>query len=289
LIRIGTRGSALAVAQARWVADRLGADTELVEVTTAGDRSSDGDKSRWVSELERALLDGSIDLAVHSAKDVPAELPDGLAALAIPERADPRDVICGAGSLRELSPGARVGTSSLRRTAQIRAARPDLELVPIRGNVDTRLRKLSQGKVEALVLAAAGLERLDRREEAGGLLDELVPAAGQGALLIEGRPGELPERRLSAVNDAEAAECVTVERELVHALGASCNTPVGAWARPLGKDIELTAWAGMPDGSEWISDCVRGPAPGLAAAVAQRMLAVGAAELLARAERAVPV
>jgi hydroxymethylbilane synthase len=289
LIRIGTRGSALAVAQARWVAERLGADIELVEVTTSGDRSPDGDKSRWVSELERRLLDETIDLAVHSAKDVPAELPDGLGVLAIPERAEPRDVICGASSLRELSVGARVGTSSLRRMAQIRAARPDLELVPIRGNVDTRLRKLGQGEVDALVLAAAGLERLDRLDEAGSVLGELVPAAGQGALLIEGQPGALDGERLAAVSDAEATTCVTVERELVHRLGASCNTPVGAWAQQLGDEIELTAWVGMPDGSEWISDRVHGPAGGLAAAVAERMLAVGAAELLAKAERAVPV
>jgi hydroxymethylbilane synthase len=180
-----------------------------------------------------------------------------------------------------------VGTSSLRRIAQIRAARPDLELVPVRGNVDTRLRKLSQGEVDALVLAAAGLERLDRRAEAGGVLDELIPAAGQGALLIEGRPGAIPDRTVQAVNDAAAAACVSVERELVHALGASCNTPVGAWARQLGDEIELTAWVGMPDGSEWISDRVCGPAHEVAAAAAQRMLAVGAAEVLARAERAV--
>jgi hydroxymethylbilane synthase len=288
LIRIGTRGSALALAQARWVAERIGAKTELVKVTTSGDRSEDGDKSRWVSELERALLAGEVDAAVHSAKDVPAELPDGLAVLAIPERADPRDVLCGAPSLADLSPGARLGTSSLRRMAQIRALRPDLELVPIRGNVDTRLRKLEEGEIDALVLAAAGLERLGRREAADGVLDELVPAAGQGALLIEGRGEARADDWPAVICDAEATACVTVERELVHALGASCNTPVGAWARPAGDELELVAWVGMPDGSEWISDRARGPADGLAGRVAERLLAVGAAELLARSEREVP-
>jgi hydroxymethylbilane synthase len=218
---------------------------------------------------------------------VPAELPDELAVLAIPERADPRDVLCGAPSLGELSAGARLGTSSLRRMAQVRALRPDLELVPIRGNVDTRLRKLGRGEVDALVLAAAGLERLGRRDDAAGVLDELVPAPGQGALLIEGRSETRTEERLSAVADAEATACVTVERELVHALGASCNTPVGAWARPAGDVLELTVWVGLPDGSEWISDRVRGPADGLAGRAAGRLLAVGADELLARSEREV--
>lgn len=292
MIRIGTRGSALALTQASWVAERIAGETQLVTVTTSGDRRPDaGDKSRWISELERALLEDEIDIAVHSAKDVPAELAEGLAVLAIPERADPRDVICGAASLRDLVPGARVGTSSLRRAAQLTAARPDIEVVPVRGNVDTRLRKLSDGECEALVLAAAGLARLGRDREAGGPLEELIPAAGQGALLIEGRADAVAAPSLAALIDPEATVCVSAERELVHALGASCNTPVGAWARPAGPagEIELSAWVGMPDGSEWISDRLRGAPTGLAAAVARRMLSVGAGELLARAERAVPV
>jgi hydroxymethylbilane synthase len=291
LICIGTRGSTLALAQARWVAERLGDDAELVTITTSGDRDSAGadDKSRWTNELEQALLAGKIDVAVHSAKDVPAALADGLVVLAIPLRADPRDVICGARSLSELAPGARVGTSSLRRMAQIRAARPDLEVVPLRGNVDTRLRKLAEGQADALVLAAAGLERLGRSGEAGGPLEQLVPAAGQGALLIEGRAGALPAARLTELSDVVSTACVNAERELVHALGASCNTPVGAHARPVdGSDeIELTAWAGLPDGSEWIGDRLRGVPDQIGEAVARRMLAVGAAELLARAERTV--
>jgi hydroxymethylbilane synthase len=234
LIRIGTRSSALALAQARWVAERVGDDTELVEITTSGDRGTDqGDKSRWVSELERALVEGRVDLAVHSAKDVPTELAEGLELVGFPERADPRDVICGARSLADLESGARVGTSSLRRAAQIRALRDDLEIVSARGNVDTRLRKLAAGEWDALVLALAGLERL-------------------------GRTGE-----------------------------ASCNTPVGAHARVLDDrgELQLVAWVGLPDGSAWISDRLRGSADGLGVAVAERMLAVGAGELLARAER----
>jgi hydroxymethylbilane synthase len=286
-MRIGTRGSALALAQAGWVAQRLGDDAEIVTITTAGDRGAEiGDKSRWVSELERALGDGRIDIAVHSAKDVPTHLPDGLELVAIPERADPRDAICGAGSLAELPAGARVGTSSLRRAAQIRAARDDLEVIGVRGNVDTRLRKLAEGQFDAIVLALAGLQRLGRADEAGGVLHDLVPAAGQGALAIEARAGAVATDLLAAVSDPEATACVTVERELVAALDASCNTPVGAHARRLDDGgLELAAWVGLPDGSEWVSDRQTGDPGGLGRAVAQRLLSAGAAELLRRAER----
>jgi hydroxymethylbilane synthase len=286
-MRIGTRGSALALAQAGWAAQRLGDDAEIVTITTLGDRGAEiGDKSRWVSELEHALVDGRIDIAVHSAKDVPTQLPEGLELVAIAERADPRDVICGAGSLAELPAGARVGTSSLRRAAQIRAARADLEVISVRGNVDTRLRKLSEGQFDAIVLALAGLQRLGRADEAGGVLPELVPAAGQGALAIEARPGAIPADLLAAVSDPEATACVTAERELVDALDASCNTPVGAYARPLdGGGLELVAWVGLPDGSEWVSDRQTGDGGGLGRAVARRLLDAGAGELLRRAER----
>jgi hydroxymethylbilane synthase len=291
LIRIGTRGSALALAQAAWVAARLPGETELVKITTAGDRGADqADKSRWVSALERALLADEIELAVHSAKDVPAELAEGLALVAIPERADPGDVICGAESLASLAVGARVGTSSLRRAAQIRAHRDDLDVVSVRGNVDTRLRKLATGSFDALVLAAAGLVRLGRAGEIGGPLEQLVPAAGQGALALEGRPGRIDPAALASLSDPQAAACVSAERELVRALGASCNTPVGAHARFLGGgELELVAWAGLPDGSEWISDRLAGTAEGLGAALAERMLGVGAGELLGRAARGVQV
>jgi hydroxymethylbilane synthase len=285
-MRLGTRGSALALVQARWVAERLGPDVEVVEITTLGDRGAAiNDKSRWVSELERALLDGRIDVAVHSAKDVPTELPDGLALVAIPERAEARDVICGVASLAELAPGARVGTSSLRRAAQLRAVRGDLEVLEVRGNVDTRLRKLAAGEVDALILAAAGLERLGRGNEAGGLIEEFVPAAGQGALALEARSGAVATERLAAVSDPEATACVSAERVLVNALGASCNTPVGAHARALGDGrLTLETWVGLPDGSAWLRDEVTGDAGEVGMACAERMLAAGAAELLARAE-----
>ena len=249
-----------------------------MRVSTSGDRGAPvGDKSRWVSELERALLEGRVDLAVHSAKDVPAQLAPGLALVAIPARADPRDALCGGTSLASLPVGARVGTSSLRRAAQLRAVREDLRVVELRGNVDTRLRKLASREVDALVLARAGLERLGRSDEAGAVLDELVPAAGQGALFVEGREGVV----VDGLDDPAARECVLAERELTARLGASCNTPVGAFARVVGNgELELRGWVGRPDGSQWIFDRLDGPAEGLGIAVAERLLAVGAGELL---------
>jgi len=238
-----------------------------------------GDKSRWVSELERALLAGEVDLAVHSAKDVPAELASGLDLVAIPLREDARDAICGAPSLSALPSGARVGTSSLRRAAQIRAFRDDVSVVELRGNVDTRLRKLASGECDALVLAVAGLVRLGRRDAVDGILDELIPAAGQGALAIEARPGRV--ELSAALIDAESAACVLAERELTRALGASCNTPVGAIARVVGDGaLELTAWVGRPDGSAWVTDRLSGAPEGLGGRVAERLVAAGAAELL---------
>ena len=288
-MRIGTRGSALALIQAQWVAGRLreaGVEAELVTVVTAGDRAEGlDDKSRWVSELERALESAELDLAVHSAKDVPGELAGGLELVAICNREDPRDAICGAGSLAGLAFGARVGTSSLRRAAQLRAVRADLEVVELRGNVDTRLRKLAAGEVDALVLALAGLRRLDREGEVGGVLTELLPAAGQGALAIEGRPGVLGADALAALSDPVSTACVTAERALTSALGASCQTAVGAHARLLdGGQLELRGWVGLPDGSQWIADRLSGARDdpsALGVALAQRMLSVGARELLA--------
>ncbi len=198
--------------------------------------------------------------------------------MAIPARADPRDVLCGAPSLGSLARGARVGTSSLRRAAQVRAARDDVEVVEVRGNVDTRLRKLAAGEVDALVLARAGLERLDRLHDAGGVLDELVPAAGQGALALEARVGtEVPD----VLRDEAASVCVRAERELTRALGADCNTPVGAFASLLDRgEVELTGWVGRPDGSAWVRDRLRGAPDGLGERVAERLLSAGAGELL---------
>jgi hydroxymethylbilane synthase len=287
-LRLGTRASALALVQAEAVAAALrgaGTEVEIVTVTTLGDRGAAvGDKSRWVSELERALLERRVDLAVHSAKDVPTELPAGLALVAVPPRADARDAICGAAGLGALPARARVGTASLRRTAQLRAAREDLEVVELRGNVDTRLRKLAEGQVDALVLALAGLERLGRAEAATATLEQFVPAAGQGALALEARVGELAPELLAPVSDPEAMAGLLAERTLVHRLGASCHTPVGAHARRVARgELELVGWVGLPDGSEWLRDAVTGPEAEVGAICAERMLAAGARELLDRA------
>ena len=294
-LRVGTRASALALVQAESVAEALratGTEVEIVTVTTLGDRGAAVlDKSRWVSELERALVEGRIDLAVHSAKDVPTELPAGLELIAVPPRADARDAFCGAAGLDALNEGARVGTASLRRTAQLRAARPDLDVVELRGNVDTRLRKLAEGQADALVLAIAGLERLGRGDAVTAIADEFVPAAGQGALALEGRVGELAgDSRLDCVRDHAATACVSAERTLVHALGASCHTPVGAHARRRSDGLlELVGWVGLPDGSEWLRDAVTGAPEDVGIRCAERMLAAGARELLERAEQQVVV
>jgi hydroxymethylbilane synthase len=286
-MRIGTRGSALALAQARQVAGALGDDAEIVTITTSGDRDrARGDKERWVKEIEEALLDGSIDVAVHSAKDVPAELPPGLALVAAPARADPRDALCGAGSLEALAPGARVGTSSLRRAALLRAAREDLDVAELRGNVDTRLRKLADGEYDAIVLALAGLERLGLGSHAGAVLDAdaFVPAAGQGTLAIEARAGD--DRVVGALNDASAMRRLLAERALVRALGADCHTPVGAFALEpggAGGPLRLAAFVGRADGSAWVRDVLDGDEPeALGAEVAARLRAAGADEVLGR-------
>jgi hydroxymethylbilane synthase len=280
-VRIGTRGSALALAQARQVARLLGGgEHELVEVVTSGDRGeAASDKERWVRELDAALLDGSVDCAVHSAKDVPADLPGGIVIAAVPPRADPRDALCGAATLAALAPGARVGTSSLRRAAQLRALRDDLGVVDLRGNVDTRLRKLEDGDYDAIVLATAGLERLGR-SDAGTPLDELVPASGQGCLAVTTRAGE--ESSVSAIDHPVASRALAAERALVRAREADCHTPVGAYARVLGADaLRLRAFVGAVDGSAWVRDELDGSEPErLGAAVAQRLLSAGAREVL---------
>ena len=279
-MRIGTRASALALAQARQVAALLGAG-ELVHISTTGDRRQgpSSDKERWVRELDAALLAGEIDCAVHSAKDVPARLPDGVVIAAVPERADPRDALCGAASLAALAPSARVGTSSLRRTAQLRALRPDVEVVELRGNVDTRLRRLAEGDYDAIVLALAGLERLERGNE-GVALDELVPAAGQGCLAVTTRAGE--ESLVAPIDDAPSARALAAERAVVRTLDADCHTPVGAFASSLPDgQLALRAFVGAPDGSAWVRDELEGAdAESLGAEVAERLLAAGAREVL---------
>jgi hydroxymethylbilane synthase len=283
-LRIGTRGSTLALAQARAVARLLPEPAELVPITTAGDVDRGrGDKSRWVGALEAALTAGEIDLAVHSAKDVPADLAPGTAIVGTPRRADPLDVLVGERQLEHVREGARVGTSALRRRAQLLAVRPDLEVAELRGNVDTRLRKLAAGEVDVLVLAAAGLDRLDRRREGGAALrgDLFVPAAGQGVIAIQARDGSSAADVAAAVGHGRTMACLRAERACVRELAASCHTPVGIHA----SGVTIRAFAGLPDGSEWIVDEV--PFEDGAAAgeeLARRMLAAGARDLLRAAE-----
>ena len=289
-LRVGTRGSLLALAQARAVAAALGAEAELVEITTAGDVDrARGDKSRWTSALEAALLAGDIDLAVHSAKDVPGELAEGTAIVAAPRRADPSDVLIGERDLDAVREGARVGTSALRRRAQLLAVRPDLQIADLRGNVDTRLRKRAAGEADVLVLAAAGLERLGRREEAGGRLDGevFVPAAGQGVIAVQARAGSAAADVASAVSHAATFACLQAERAAIRALGASCHAPVGVLAQRVAESLHLRGFAGLPDGSEWVLDEHQAPAArpeDAGVALAARMRAAGAAELLRAAE-----
>jgi hydroxymethylbilane synthase len=309
-LRIGTRASALALAQARLVAGLLG-NTEIVTVTTSGDReasdggdhddgagsSGGGDKSRWVDAIEDALLAGEIDLAVHSAKDVPGELAEGLELLGAPVRAPAEDVVCGAEGLDALAPGARVGTSSIRRAAQLRAAREDLRVVAMGGNVDTRLGALARGGFDAIVLARAGLVRLGREDaiwSADAVLDpaRFVPAPGQGALALEARADDARVRGAvadAAILDEDTSACLSAERAVARGLDASCHTPLGAHATPAGCGcLTLRAWVGLPDGSAWLADELLGgfyePAA-LGARMAERMSAAGAGELLAQAER----
>jgi hydroxymethylbilane synthase len=306
VIRLGTRGSALAMAQARWVAERLPGEVELVPITTSGDesprlRGSDhlsgsdsrgltpsGDKSRFVKEIEEALLAGDVDLAVHSAKDVPAELPEGLAIVGVPPRADPRDALCGASSLDDLPEGAVVGTASLRRRASLLAVRADLDIRDLRGNVDTRLRRLAAGDFDAIVLAQAGLDRLDRSGE-GAPLDAaaFVPAPGQGCLVLEARTDNREIQAAgSELSDPDALACLAAERAVVGALEATCHTPIGAHATRGDRLLRLVAFVGLPDGSRWIRDEHEAAADdpsALGATVGERMLSAGAAELLAEA------
>jgi hydroxymethylbilane synthase len=283
-LKLGTRGSPLALAQAAQVAAAIAAPVELTTIATSGDgeRSPAEDKRRWVDRIEDALLAGAIDLAVHSAKDLPGALAEGLEIAGVPQRGDVRDVLCGARSLAELPPGARVGTSSLRRAAQLRALRADIAIVPIAGNIDTRLRALEEDGLDAIVLARAGLARLGR--PLGAALDELVPAVGQGALAIEARSGdELVAAAIAPLRHASTERALRAERALAAELGADCHTPIGAHAREREDGaLELRAFAGRADGSLWARDSLVGEDPvALAIALAARLRSVGVAEILA--------
>jgi hydroxymethylbilane synthase len=264
---------------------------ELVEVASDGEV---GDKARFVRGVERALLDGEAEIGVHSAKDLPAELTDGLMLAAVPGREDPRDAWIGVGaSLDDVPEGATVGTASLRRAAQLLAARPDLELGELHGNVDTRLRKLAEGELDAIVLAVAGLRRLGRADEISFAIptESMTPAAGQGSLLLQIRDGdEAALRAVDAIVDEAALGELTAERTVVSLLNATCNSPLGVYAKIDTRTdrMRIEAFVGLPDGSEWLRDSVEGdPAEPtlLGAELAKRLLDTGAREILDRAEK----
>jgi len=302
-IVIGTRGSALARWQAAEIGRLLraahpGLDVSEKIVVTQGDRVQTGPvidlggKGVWVKEIEEGLLAGEIDLAVHSMKDVPAELAPGLAIVAVPTRADPRDAIVsrdGRG-LAALAPGSRIGTSSLRRVCQVRAARADLTIDILRGNVDTRLRKVAEGVVDAAVLASAGLDRLGFSARIAERLDatRMLPAIGQGALALEARAGD--ERVVAlcrALADPAAEVTTTAERALLAGLGVGCRTPVAGHATLADGRLTVAGLVGRPDASEMIHETVTG-APADAAALgsdlARRLLARGADRILRELE-----
>jgi hydroxymethylbilane synthase len=288
VLRLGTRGSPLALAQARSVADAL----EAADVVAVRSTDSDpGDKERFVRGVERALIAGEVDLGVHSAKDVPGHRPDELRLAGVAPRQDALDAYVGqASSLAEVPAGARIGTSSLRRRSQLLALRNDVDVVELHGNVDTRLRKLSEGSYDGIVLAAAGLRRLGRESEIAFTfgVDELTPAPGQGSLAIEARRDDVESASEAArISDHDALVELTAERAAVVALDATCQTPVGVCARLNGGELVVHGYAGLPDGSEWVRDRVAGdpeqPAA-LGETLADRMIAAGARGILERAE-----
>ena len=265
-------------------------------VSTSGDEDREdatgqgvGDKSRFVSEVEAAVLGGDADLAVHSAKDLPAELTDGLEIIAVPAREDPRDAFVGeADSLGSLPEGARIGTASVRRRSQLLALRPDLRIEPVRGNVDTRLLRLSEGHFDGLIVAAAGLKRLGRGDEIAFTLDpaDFVPAPGQGALAIEGPADGDRSSSILQLDDAQDADELSCERSVVASLAADCDTPLGVLARSGDGGLSVTAYCGLPDGSEWIRDTLvasNEDPVSLGSELAERLRGAGADDLLERA------
>lgn len=303
--RIGSRGSRLALWQAEHVrqilAERCRLETELVIVKTSGDRFPDGPigelglKGVFIKELEEALLDGRADLAVHSMKDVPTEIDSRFSFPAVLKREDPRDCLVsrtGAG-LDALAAGARVGTSSVRRQAQFRHHRPDLELVPLRGNVDTRLAKLDRGEYDAIVVAKAGLDRLGFSERITEVISSelILPAVGQGALAIETRAGDPALcKTLATISDLETLLAVNAERALLAELEGGCQVPVGAWARRTEDGrLALDACVVSPDGTEYIRQSAKltveqaeskGAAQELGRELGQRLLEAGADRIL---------
>ena len=299
-IKIGTRGSLLATTQSTWVrkqieAEHPGITVELVKIVTKGDKILDvplakvGGKGLFVKEIEEALLRKDVDLAVHSMKDVPSELPDELHLGIIPPRENPHDAFISTrfARLADLPEGATVGTSSLRRRAQLAALRPDLKIVDLRGNLDTRLRKLDEGKFQAIILAAAGLNRLGMSSRATGYFTakEMLPAVGQGALGIELRKDDDELLAgLSFLNDANTTIAVAAERAFLHRLEGGCQVPIGAFAEVDGGQVELTGLVASVDGKEGLKDSISGPnaeAQQIGAQLANKLLDMGGREILA--------
>lgn len=298
-LRIGTRGSQLALFQANWVKEKLqqthpGLRVTLVKIKTTGDKIQDaplakiGGKGLFVKEIEEALLAHKIDLAVHSIKDVPTEFPEGLHLSAITKREDPRDALISREqtSLKDLPGGARIGTSSLRRQAQLLHFRGDLQLIPLRGNLDTRLKKLKTLNLDAIVLAYAGLKRLGLDESITEILptDISLPAIGQGALGIETRKSdEEVEGRTMFLNDLESSVAVTAERAFLKRLEGGCQVPIAAFGRIEGSRLKLEGLVGTTDGKRLIRRCLEGPvekAESLGTGLANLLLNQGAGEIL---------
>jgi hydroxymethylbilane synthase len=300
-VTIGTRGSQLALWQANWVKDTVNRHhpdltVELVIIKTKGDKILDvplakvGGKGLFVKEIEEALLDGRIDLAVHSMKDMPADIPAGLCIGAIPEREEPRDVLISRSGLPldRLGKGARVGTSSLRRSAQLLRARPDIAIVPLRGNLDTRLKKLENESMDAIVLAAAGIRRLGLAKRITQILDRsvMLPAVGQGALCIETRARDARISPVVAVLDhLPTRQVVMGERSFLNRLEGGCQVPIAGHGRIDEKGYTLTGLVCDVDGSRQIKQSRTGPATRseqIGFELAEALLAMGAGEILER-------
>lgn len=294
VLTIGSRGSQLALWQTRWVAARLaelGVETRIEIIKTTGDHISAvplakaGGKGLFTKELEEALIEHRIDLAVHSLKDLPTTLPEGLRLAAVPEREDPRDAVVGR-RLAELSAGARVGTGSLRRAAQLRALHPWLVVENIRGNVDTRLRKLDEGQFDAIILASAGLRRLGWAGRIAQILDpaEMCPAVGQGALAIESRDkDDNVNAILIRLDHMPTRLAVTAERALLAGLGGGCQVPIGAHAAVVDGRLRLHALVAAPDSGDIVRCEVEGPleeAAEIGRRAASELLARGASRIL---------
>ena len=294
-LRIGSRGSQLALWQANHIAALLracGHEVEIEIIHTTGDKITDvalakvGTKGMFTKEIEEALADGRVDLAVHSLKDLPTELSPGFEIAAITERQDPRDAFCSRhfSTIGDLRQQARIGTSSLRRQAQLKAIRPDLEIHPLRGNVDTRLRKLERGEYDAIILASAGLKRLGKTELIKQIIpaEIMCPAAGQGALGIEIREGDAATlRHLEFLNDPNTRAATTCERALLNRLGGGCQVPIGAFAEVRNGKLHLESIVADPDGSKLLRDSRDGDDPEeLGNAAGEALLSRGGDQIL---------